>query len=59
MNKKTLMRILFSGRVLILISFLLMSVFAIGPNFSSDGLLVKTVDSESSAEVNGIESDEI
>lgn len=59
MNKQTLMRILFSGRVLILISFLLMSVFAISPNFSSEGLLIKTVDSESSAEINGIEAGEI
>ena len=59
MKKKILMRIMFSARVLILISFLLMSVFAIAPNFNSEGLLIKTVDSESSAEINGIESDEI
>jgi len=55
--KKDLMKIVFSGRVLVLISVLLMSLFAIAPNFDADGLEVKRVDADSSASVNGIEAD--
>lgn len=55
--KKDLMKIIFSGRVLVLISVLLMSLFAIAPNFDAEGLEVKRVEAESSASVNGIEAD--
>ena len=55
--KKDMMKILFSGRVLVLISVLLMSLFAIAPNFDADGLEVKRVDADSSASINGIEAD--
>jgi len=55
MKKKELMRIVFSGRVLILISVLIMSLLAIAPNFDAEGLDIKRVDAESSAEINGIE----
>ena len=55
--KKDLMRIVFSGRVLVLISVLLMSLFAIAPNFDADGLEITRVETDSSASVNGIEVD--
>lgn len=55
MKKKELMRIVFSGRVLILISVLIMSLLAIAPNFNAEGLDINRVTSESSAEINGIE----
>ncbi len=57
--KRELRSILFSGRVLILISVLLMSLAAISPNLDGDGLEIKRVDVDSSASVNGIEEDMI
>jgi len=57
--KKDLMKILFSGRVLVLISVLLMSLFAIAPNFDAEGLEINRVEVDSSASVNGIEVDMI
>ena len=57
--KKELMKILFSGRVLILISVLIMSLLAIAPNLNAEGLEINRVESDSSASVNGLELDAI
>jgi len=57
--KKELMKILLSGRVLILISVLIMSLLAIAPNLNAEGLEINRVEIDSSASVNGLEVDMI
>tara|TARA_Y100000310_G_C20676021_1_gene813077 strand:- start:173 stop:1699 length:1527 start_codon:yes stop_codon:yes gene_type:complete len=47
-------RILFSARVMILIAFLVMSFVAVSPNPWASGLSVEMVESNSSAEINGL-----
>ena len=49
-----LLKVMSTGRVMLLISFILMSFIAISPDPWASGLEVKSLDSESSAKLNGL-----